>query len=52
MTRKEAIKNLMGAWYQRDMDVCCNEAEYDKSHEELIASLKALGVTQEEIDTR
>jgi hypothetical protein len=49
MTRQEAIDNLMGAWWQRDMEFCVGASESAASRAELVESLRALGVTDEEM---
>ena len=49
MTRAEAIEEIIAAWRARDSEFCCSSAERVSSSSDLLAALRALGVTQEEI---
>ena len=49
-SRARGIAELMAAWQQRDSEFCVGAEEYEESDRELRASLRALGVTDEEMD--
>lgn len=49
MSREDAIKQIVSIWLQCDGEFCCSNEEREGSKEELKESLKALGVTEDEI---
>lgn len=51
MARNEAIERLTAAWVQRDGEFCVGAEEFRQSLDELEEALRALGVTEEELNT-
>ncbi len=49
MSRQEAVNEIVASWSQRDGEFCVSDAEHEKSERELVAALRALGVTDEEL---
>ena len=50
MTRQEAIVAIRSVWTQRDGEFYTSEKERAESDAEFIEALRALGVTDEEMD--
>jgi len=50
VTRKEAIANLIVAWSQRDQDFCVGMSESKQSDDKMRESLRAIGVSDEEME--
>ena len=49
MTRQEAIENIIIVWEGHDQEFCCSSEESNRSHQEMIDSLRALGCTDDEL---